>query len=551
MIKKLLLPFIALSITLNQSHADTLSVDVIKDKISGSLAGILIGVGWGLPTEWKARNQILHDTLVPVWTDNMINQFRDDDAYLDIPWLDARHYHGVTPTWAQLEEHFSKFDVPWRYGSNQKAAANIAAGIHAPECGFYLNKIPGPNGQSEVYEDLDYQIGSDMSGILCPGMPNAAADIAWKDGHVMEHGNGVYGGVFQAIAISSAYLTNDPVKIIESVLTALPDGTRYKAAINYLLTYYKNTNSTNWRQAHAYMLTYLTTEKIGGIDAVREGVWISVGLLYGKGDFEQTIRIAMQCGDDSDCNASNAGGIVGAMIGYKAIPAKFLKGFNTSLSYGESAHKAGDQYTWNKTNSRILDAARKIARLQKVVILNLGAANEKWVISKPQIIPLIKEQVPLNDTNNIRPVVTATGTAKNNFTVEFTAAATDNDGIKGFQWFFGDLTHSNVIATNGNVSHVYDTAGNYEAVCYATDGKDNTNYRILQIKVEPNGATSIINNGKQFTIRVKKTSSLINIQNNHNKSIKSNSKSFSFQGRRFSNQEKEKQVIGSQVIINN
>ena len=53
---------------------------------------------------------------------------------------------------------------------------------------------------------------------------------------------------------------------------------------------------------------------------------IVIGLLYGDGDFTQTCRIATECGFDTDCNAGNAGAIIGAYIGQRLIPS-YIKRF--------------------------------------------------------------------------------------------------------------------------------------------------------------------------------------------------------------------------------
>ncbi len=56
---------------------------------------------------------------------------------------------------------------------------------------------------------------------------------------------------------------------------------------------------------------------------------IIVGLLYGDGDFIQTVRISTLCGADTDCNAGNAGAILGAYIGQNLIPSyakRFIRG---------------------------------------------------------------------------------------------------------------------------------------------------------------------------------------------------------------------------------
>ena len=43
-------------------------------------------------------------------------------------------------------------------------------------------------------------------------------------------------------------------------------------------------------------------------------------LLYGDGDFIQTIRICTLCGADTDTNTRNVGAIMGAYLGQNLIP---------------------------------------------------------------------------------------------------------------------------------------------------------------------------------------------------------------------------------------
>jgi hypothetical protein len=56
------------------------------------------------------------------------------------------------------------------------------------------------------------------------------------------------------------------------------------------------------------------------IDAKINAAYIVIGLLYGEGDFGKTMEISTRCGQDSDCNPASAGGILGTMLGYSAIP---------------------------------------------------------------------------------------------------------------------------------------------------------------------------------------------------------------------------------------
>jgi len=56
------------------------------------------------------------------------------------------------------------------------------------------------------------------------------------------------------------------------------------------------------------------------IDAKINSAYIIIGLLYGNGDFGKTMEISIRCGQDSDCNPANAGGILGTILGYSKIP---------------------------------------------------------------------------------------------------------------------------------------------------------------------------------------------------------------------------------------
>jgi len=71
------------------------------------------------------------------------------------------------------------------------------------------------------------------------------------------------------------------------------------------------------------------------IDAKINGAYIVVGLLYGKGDIKQSIVISARCGQDSDCNPANAGGIIGTVLGRSGLPEEFTSALNP---HGKFSH---------------------------------------------------------------------------------------------------------------------------------------------------------------------------------------------------------------------
>ena len=64
------------------------------------------------------------------------------------------------------------------------------------------------------------------------------------------------------------------------------------------------------------------------IDAKLNGAYIALGLLYGEGDFEKTMKISTRAGQDSDCNPASAAGVLGVVLGFKAIPGKYKQGID-------------------------------------------------------------------------------------------------------------------------------------------------------------------------------------------------------------------------------
>ena len=78
------------------------------------------------------------------------------------------------------------------------------------------------------------------------------------------------------------------------------------------------------------------------IDAKLNAAYVLMGLLYGEGDFELSMRIAMQCGQDSDCNPSTVGGVLGNFYGYEKISG-YINGLDeTGTKFYATEYSFGD-----------------------------------------------------------------------------------------------------------------------------------------------------------------------------------------------------------------
>jgi hypothetical protein len=70
------------------------------------------------------------------------------------------------------------------------------------------------------------------------------------------------------------------------------------------------------------------------VHAVPNGAMVVLALLYGKGDFSNSICIAAMCGFDCDCNGGTVGSVIGAMIGEKGIPARWKEPLKNRFKTG-------------------------------------------------------------------------------------------------------------------------------------------------------------------------------------------------------------------------
>jgi len=78
-----------------------------------------------------------------------------------------------------------------------------------------------------------------------------------------------------------------------------------------------------------------------------------MGLLFGGGDPMRTLKITTLAGRDNDCNPASAMGVLGTMMGFKALPQELVSGINT-LNGRKFAYT---KYGWQKAISVMADKA--------------------------------------------------------------------------------------------------------------------------------------------------------------------------------------------------
>jgi hypothetical protein len=336
----------------------------------------MIGVTYGAPTEFRAQGKTYEDSIK--WKPaDVKGSIWQDDIYVQLTFLMAMDKYGIDAPAKKFQEMFAKAGYQlWH--ANVQARKNYYDSIFPPQSG---------NPEFNIHaDDIDFQIEADYIGFMCPGMPQTANKIADKIGHIMNFGDGVYGGVFVGALYSEAYFESDIPKIIDKALLMIPAESDYSKIVKDVILLHQH-NPSDWRAAWAELEAKWGKEQICGagstfnIDAKLNGAFIVMGLLYGDGDPAKTMEIATRCGQDSDCNPSNAMAVLGVIKGLNGLPAEYqsaVKAIGDSLFVNTS-------YSFNKAVDKTLEYAQKLA------VENGGESTDRELkikVQAPQSFPL-------------------------------------------------------------------------------------------------------------------------------------------------------------------
>ena len=314
----------------------SMSTTELRNKIKGGWAGQTIGVTFGGPYEFRFQGTFIGDYQPLLWYDGYLKETMlnipglYDDLYMDLTFVDVMNKYGLDAPVDSFANAFANAGyLLWH--ANQAARYNILNGIKAPQSGHWKN-----NPHADC---IDYQIEADFAGLMSPGMPNTASVISDKIGHIMNYGDGWYGGVYVGAMYSLAFVSKDINYIVAEALKSIPAQSEFYKCINDVIGWHKK-YPKDWKQ------TWLEVQKkwaddIGcpdgvfhpfNIDAKVNAAYVVIGLLYGGKDFTKTLEIATRCGQDADCNPSSAGGILGTVLGYDQIPAYWKMGLKEAES---------------------------------------------------------------------------------------------------------------------------------------------------------------------------------------------------------------------------
>jgi hypothetical protein len=380
----------------------------LRNKIKGGWAGQTIGVTFGGPYEFKYNGTFIQDYQPLFWSEGYVKKTMIetpglyDDLYMDLTFVDVFEKYGLDAPVDSFANAFAHAGYKlWH--ANQAARYNILNGMKAPLSGHWLN--------SPHADDIDYQIEADYAGLMSPGMPNAASAISDKIGHIMNYGDGWYGGVYFGAMYSLAFLSDDVNWVVNEALKTIPANSNYHKCMSDVIRWHKQYPG-NWQQTWFELQKKWSSDLSCpngiflpfNIDATINSAYVVMALLYGNGDFGKTLDIATRAGQDADCNPSSAGGILGTMIGYDRIPDYWKKG----LAGSEDINFKYTTISLNKVYE--IGYKHAIENIQRnggkaeggnITIRTQQPQAVRFEKSFPGLYPVQKQGASVNDNNEI------------------------------------------------------------------------------------------------------------------------------------------------------
>jgi len=304
--------------------------DVYLDKARGMWLGELIGnyAGKGYVPGTKTYREgyiVRGGAYYDVGWDNVLattTWLGDDDTCFEYLYLDMLA-QSAAPTSAEIRQGWlGNIPASSVYIANRQARYLM----DPPPTGENLSPPATGSFRNNMYAAaIDSQITTESLGALVPGMRQRAADISGAFAGVSNEGFSAHAAQFYAAMYAAGAMESDVPTVIDEALAVVPLSSRTHEVIDAVRTFRSNqADPTDWRACQRMLHDNYGA---GSSDGRYRG-WIestvnlgltTMSLLYGEGDFQQTVEIGVLGGYDADCNPATAAGLLGMIKGYAGV----------------------------------------------------------------------------------------------------------------------------------------------------------------------------------------------------------------------------------------
>ncbi len=344
-------------------------VDIDFDYFHGAWLGRCIGCAWGQPcenwqskdiTQWyKNANKYPIKSYFPTVSGEKKTEFKSSDEYIDSMPIDDDTRFTVLNYLLMKEKglDFDSWDMAYHW--TRKLPFRV---IFTAESQAYLNFInldeclpfQQPENGAQILKDehvstylnpyrewIGAQIRADAFGYIGAGKPKLASKLAYTDACFTHTKNGIYGEMFFAALVASAFTEKDADKCFENALKIIPKNSRfYEEAV-----WAKDIATSDISRDEILNILVERAKKYHPVHTINNAAFCIAAIMRYKNDFRNAVAFVVECGLDTDCNGATVGSFMGALLGEKGIPADLSNALNDTFSVGVHPY---DEYSIKK-----------------------------------------------------------------------------------------------------------------------------------------------------------------------------------------------------------
>ncbi len=287
--------------------------------------------------EWPLRDYVSEAMLVALrrrhtsWVDAVRGKIEyatsDDDINYKVIGLLLLEQHGRDFTKDDLRDlWYVNLPPGWQFGPERTLNVRGAMWSMLPPGA----RNPPLEEWVTVWNPKDEYCGAliraDAYGYACPGHPALAAELAWRDASYTHRRTGIYGTMFAAAAIATAFVADDPLVIFQTAAQYIPQRSRFAEVVHDSIAQVQG--ASDWIDGYTRI-----HNKYREYDHCR--IFQEIGTVINTMRFAKDVGdgICMQVsqGNDTDSFGATCGSILGAYFGPDGLDPRWPAPFNDRL----------------------------------------------------------------------------------------------------------------------------------------------------------------------------------------------------------------------------
>ena len=296
--------------------------------------------GEGVPSDLSDTIDFVFETEDGIWG-------ADDDTDIEYMYQHLMFVNKVSIlSPEQIREgwlkHIRSEEENYLWVSNQTALDLMIQGTLPPETSHPEN--------NENYMMIDAQLTTEIFGFFAPGRPDLALKMAYLPIRTTAREDAAWISEFYVSMYSLASATDQKLPLNEQLkwmaeqsAKRLPDESYALKMFEFVKKQYES--GIRWEEARDAVYQRYQVEQQDGYNLTSKELYCNacfaaginfatsiVSLYYGEGDIQETIKIAVLSGWDSDNPAATWGGLLGFMLGKEGVESAFDKKFSNRFN---------------------------------------------------------------------------------------------------------------------------------------------------------------------------------------------------------------------------